>query len=109
MFSTVVVVAVIGVASSFDYPGSALAALVRASASLDRAAARGRTLDAPSGFLDGNAGDRVLDSGRMDALSESLRAIRLDSAIYINAEVSAPCCLASPESRRLPPLIAPLR
>jgi len=42
----------------------------------------------------------------MDALSEILRAIRLDSAIYINAELSAPCCLASPESRLLAPILA---
>lgn len=42
----------------------------------------------------------------MDALSEILRAIRLDSAIFINAELSAPCCLASPESRLLAPLLA---
>src|SRR5262249_50456373 len=44
--------------------------------------------------------------GRMAALSQLLRAIRLDSAIYINAELSAPCCLASPESRLLAPIIA---
>jgi AraC-like DNA-binding protein len=42
----------------------------------------------------------------MDALSEVLRAIRLDSAIYINAELSAPCCLATPESRLLAPILA---
>jgi AraC-like DNA-binding protein len=42
----------------------------------------------------------------MDALSEILRAIRLDSAIYINAELSAPSCLASPESRLLAPILA---
>ena len=42
----------------------------------------------------------------MDALSEVLRAIRLDSAIYINAELSAPCCLATPDSRLLAPILA---
>jgi AraC-like DNA-binding protein len=42
----------------------------------------------------------------MDALSEILRAIRLDSAIYINAELSAPYCLASPDSRLLAPILA---
>jgi AraC-like DNA-binding protein len=42
----------------------------------------------------------------MDALSEVLRAIRLDSAIYFNAELSAPCCLATPDSRLLAPLLA---
>ena len=42
----------------------------------------------------------------MDALSEVLRAIRLDSAIYINAELSAPIGLASPDSRLLAPILA---
>lgn len=40
----------------------------------------------------------------MDALSEILRVIRLDSAIYFNAELSAPCCLASPDARLLAPM-----
>src|SRR5215831_13339609 len=42
----------------------------------------------------------------MDALSEVLRVIRLDSAIYINAEFSAPYCLLSPESQLLAPILA---
>lgn len=42
----------------------------------------------------------------MDALSEILRAIRLDSAIYFNAELSEPWCLASPDSRALAPVLA---
>jgi AraC-like DNA-binding protein len=42
----------------------------------------------------------------MDALSEILRIIKLDSAIYFNAEFSEPWCLASPESRTLAPLLA---
>jgi len=42
----------------------------------------------------------------MDALSEILRVIRLDSAVYINAELSAPCCLATPHSRLLAPMLA---
>jgi len=42
----------------------------------------------------------------MDALSEILRVIRLDSAVYINAELSAPCCLATPHSRQLAPMLA---
>jgi AraC-like DNA-binding protein len=41
----------------------------------------------------------------MDALSEILRIIRLDSAIYFNAEFSEPWCLASPEARRLAPIL----
>jgi AraC-like DNA-binding protein len=41
----------------------------------------------------------------MDALSELLRVIRLDSAIFFNAEFSEPWCLASPESRTLVPIL----
>jgi AraC-like DNA-binding protein len=42
----------------------------------------------------------------MDALSEVLRVIRLDSAIYFNAEFCEPWCLASPEARTLAPILA---
>ena len=42
----------------------------------------------------------------MDALSEILRVVRLDSAIYFNAELSEPWCLASPESSTLAPVLA---
>jgi hypothetical protein len=42
----------------------------------------------------------------MDALSEILRVIKLDSAIFFNAEFSEPWCLASPESRTLAPVLA---
>jgi len=42
----------------------------------------------------------------MDALSEVLRVIRLDSAIFFHAEFSEPWCLASPESRTLAPMLA---
>ena len=37
----------------------------------------------------------------MDALSEILRAINLESAIFFNAELSEPWCLAVPDSRVL--------
>ena len=43
----------------------------------------------------------------MDVLSELLRVIKLDSAIFFNAEFSEPWCLTSPESRRIAPLLAP--
>jgi AraC-like DNA-binding protein len=43
----------------------------------------------------------------MDALSEVLRVIRLDSAIYFNAKWSEPWCLVSPESCKLAPMLAP--
>jgi AraC-like DNA-binding protein len=43
----------------------------------------------------------------MDALSEILRVIRLDSAIYFNAKLSEPWCLVSPESCKLAPMLAP--
>jgi AraC-like DNA-binding protein len=42
----------------------------------------------------------------MDALSEILRVIKLDSAIFFNAEFSEPWCLATPDSRRLAPVLA---
>ncbi len=42
----------------------------------------------------------------MDALAEMLRVIKLDSAIYFNAEFSEPWCLVTPESGRLAPLLA---
>jgi len=42
----------------------------------------------------------------MDALSEVLRVITLDSAIYFNAEFCEPWCLASPASSVLAPLLA---
>lgn len=41
----------------------------------------------------------------MDALSEILRVIRLDSAIYFNAEFYEPWCLESPEARMLAPML----
>jgi hypothetical protein len=42
----------------------------------------------------------------MDALAELLRVVKLDSAIYFNAEMSEPWCLVSPESRKLAPWLA---
>ena len=45
----------------------------------------------------------------MDALSEILRVIKLDSAVYFNAEFCEPWCLASPESRVLAPILAQAR
>src|SRR5215472_11526853 len=41
----------------------------------------------------------------MDALSEILRVIKLDSAIYMNGEFSEPWCFASPEACTLAPLL----
>jgi len=41
----------------------------------------------------------------MDALSEILEVIKLDSAIYFNAEFCEPWCLATPESRSLAPIL----
>ena len=43
----------------------------------------------------------------VDALSDVLRVIKLDSAIFFNAEFSEPWCLASPESHRIAPVLAP--
>ncbi|HEY4379128.1 MAG TPA: AraC family transcriptional regulator [Acidobacteriaceae bacterium] len=43
----------------------------------------------------------------MDPISQILRVIRLDSAIYLNGEFSEPWCMASPESHALAPVLAP--
>jgi AraC-like DNA-binding protein len=40
----------------------------------------------------------------MDALAEMLRAIKVDSAIYLNGVFSEPWCVASPGGRRLAPV-----
>ena len=40
----------------------------------------------------------------MDAIAEMLRAIKVDSAIYLNGVFSEPWCIASPGSRRLAPV-----
>ena len=40
----------------------------------------------------------------MDALAEMLRAIKVDSAIYLNGVFSEPWCIASPGGRRLAPV-----
>ena len=42
----------------------------------------------------------------MDGLSEILQVVKLDSAIYFNAELSEPRCLASPQARTLAPVLA---
>jgi AraC-like DNA-binding protein len=42
----------------------------------------------------------------MDALSEILRVINLDSAIYFHAEMSEPWCINSPQSGVLAPVLA---
>ena len=41
----------------------------------------------------------------MDALSEVLRAIRIDAAIYLNGEFSEPWCVLAPEATTLAPLL----
>lgn len=43
----------------------------------------------------------------MDALSEILRIIKLDSAIYLNGEFSEPWCLATPEARQMAHMLRP--
>ena len=43
----------------------------------------------------------------MDALSEVLKVIKLDGALFYNAEFSAPWRFGSPASRRLAPYLAP--
>lgn len=43
----------------------------------------------------------------MDALSEVLKVVRLDGAIFYNAEFTSPWCFESPGSRIMAPLLAP--
>src|SRR5262245_27798333 len=40
----------------------------------------------------------------MDALAEILRAIKVDSAIYLNGVFTEPWCVASPGGRKLAPV-----
>jgi AraC-like DNA-binding protein len=42
----------------------------------------------------------------MDALSEVLRVIKIDSAIFLNGEFSEPWCVSTPESCELAPMLA---
>lgn len=43
----------------------------------------------------------------MDVLSEMLKAIRLDGALFFNAELSSPWCLREPSSEEIAPYLSP--
>ena len=43
----------------------------------------------------------------MDVLSEVLKAVRLDGALFYNGEFSAPWCFRSPASRAVAPYFSP--
>ncbi|MGE0593373.1 MAG: AraC family transcriptional regulator [Vicinamibacterales bacterium] len=43
----------------------------------------------------------------MDALSEVLRVVKLDAAIFFNAEFSSPWCFYSPASPQVAPMLSP--
>lgn len=43
----------------------------------------------------------------MDLVSDFLKVVRLDSAIFFNAEFSEPWCVRTPETRFVAPLVAP--
>jgi AraC-like DNA-binding protein len=43
----------------------------------------------------------------MDLLSDVLKVVRLDSAIFFNAQFSEPWCLRTPDSGTIAPLVAP--
>jgi len=45
----------------------------------------------------------------MDVLSEMLRVIRLDGALFFNAELSSPWCLREPTSAEIAPFLSPGR
>jgi AraC-like DNA-binding protein len=44
---------------------------------------------------------------RMDVLSEVLKAVKLDGALFYNAEFSAPWCFRSPDSLTIAPYLSP--
>src|SRR5512146_1485828 len=44
---------------------------------------------------------------QMDVLSEVLKVVKLEGAVYYNGEFSAPWSFRSPASRRLAPYLAP--
>src|SRR5215471_16805725 len=48
------------------------------------------------------------DARWMDVLSEVLRVVRLEGALFFNAEFSAPWCLDSPRSSRMAPHLSPV-
>ena len=43
----------------------------------------------------------------MDVLSEVLRAVRLEGALFFNAEFSAPWCVSSPQSTAVATFLSP--
>ena len=43
----------------------------------------------------------------MDVLSEVLRAVRLEGAVFFNAEFSAPWCISEPRSTAKAPYLSP--
>jgi Cupin len=43
----------------------------------------------------------------MDVLSEVLKAVKLDGAIFDNAEYSAPWCFRAPASHAVAPYLSP--
>jgi len=43
----------------------------------------------------------------MDVLSEVLRVVKLEGALFFNAEFSAPWCLSSPGSSAVAPYLSP--
>ena len=43
----------------------------------------------------------------MDALSEVLRVVRLNSAVFFNARFSAPWCFSSPEASSVMQILHP--
>ena len=44
----------------------------------------------------------------MDVLSEVLKAVKLDGAMFYNAEFSAPWCFRAPASRTVAPYLSPV-
>jgi AraC-like DNA-binding protein len=68
------------------------------------AANRHAILDRESGILDASA--KLGDLATMDVLSELLRVVRLDGALFFNAEFSAPWCVSLSHSAALAPYLS---
>jgi hypothetical protein len=49
--------------------------------------------------------DRPEASSRLPPLAEVLRAVRIDSAIYLNGEFSEPWCVDAPEAKSMAQLL----
>ena len=78
--------------------------LARKSGSLDRGVLGCKSFDLASHSLCRDADSKT--EIQMDVLSEVLKAVKLDGAVFYNAEFSAPWCFSSPRSLDLAPYLS---